>query len=90
MRRADRTRYIEAIANTGFTARAFFFEVSPREAVGRNTDRPEDERIPPWAIYQTFNALEVPQPDEGFSSVVRVTPGAGGGFVADAGAGHAT
>jgi predicted kinase len=79
--RVDRRRYLEPATDGGFAVRAFFFELSPRDAIGRSLARPEDERVPPWAIYRTFRKLEVPSLAEGFASVVRVTPGPDGTFV---------
>jgi predicted kinase len=78
--RADRRRYLEAAATGGFVARAFFFEVSPRVAIARNLERPEDERIPAYAIMRTFKRLEVPKLEEGWDEVMRVRPGPEGSF----------
>jgi predicted kinase len=81
--RAERRRYLEAASAGDFVTRAFFFEVSPRVAIARNLERPEDERIPPYAIMQTFKRLEVPKAEEGFHEVMRVRPGPEGSFVVE-------
>ena len=81
--RAERRRYLEAASAADFVTRAFFFEVSPRVAIARNLERPEDERIPAYAIMQTFKRLEIPKPEEGFFEVMRVRPGREGSFVVE-------
>jgi predicted kinase len=81
--RADRRRYLEAVSTGDFVTRAFFFELSPRDAIGRSLKRPEGERIQPYAIYGTFRRLETPSLEEGFHEVMRVTPGPNGGFVVE-------
>jgi hypothetical protein len=52
-------------------------------AIARNLERPEDERIPAYAIMQTFKRLEIPRLEEGFLEVMRVRPGREGSFVAE-------
>jgi predicted kinase len=82
--RAERRRYLEAAAAGDFVTRAFFFEISPRAAIGRNFERPKDERIPAYAVMRTFKRLEVPKPEEGWHEVMRVRPGPEGSFIVEA------
>jgi predicted kinase len=48
---------------------AYFFDITPREAIARNHLREGKARVPPPAIYLTAKKLVPPSLDEGFDEV---------------------
>ncbi len=59
-----------AIAKTrGARAVAYYFDVSTRAAVARNSSRAGRARVPPVAIFTTAKRLEPPTLEEGFDEV---------------------
>lgn len=61
----------------GFRAVLYFFDVSTRTAVGRNSGREGKARVPDVAIFGTQKKLEQPTHDEGFDAMFRVTTAEG-------------
>ena len=72
---AQRTRYVKLAHAAGFRAVLYFFDVSTRTAVGRNSGRSGKERVPNVAIFGTQKKLQRPTRDEGFDEMFRVTTG---------------
>ena len=72
---AQRTRYVKLAHAAGFRAVLYFFDVSTRTAVGRNSGRGGKERVPNVAIFGTQKKLQRPTRDEGFDEMFRVTTG---------------
>ena len=79
----ERRRYIEAARAAPFRIVGYYFETRPREAIGRNHQRPHRESVPVVGILGTYKRLEVPRKEEGFGELYRVQIGRGGGFVVD-------
>jgi hypothetical protein len=73
--RADRARYIAPAREAGFTVTGYYFQSEPRDAIRRNSRRPEAERVPVPGIFGANRRLEVPSRAEGFDRlyVVRLT-----------------
>lgn len=77
---AHRARYVEPARAAGFRVIGYFFDVAPREALGRNAQRQGKQRVPERAIYGTQRQLEPPSLDEGFDELFRVTHDEAGRF----------
>lgn len=67
--RKERARYIEPARNAGFRIIGYFFESRAADAVQRNRDRPEVDRVPAVAIYTASKHLELPSLSEGFDQL---------------------
>lgn len=65
----------------GFRAVCYFFDVSTREAIGRNQHRAR--QVPVFGILGTYKRIEPPNHDEGFSQIYRVRPGEDDWFVVE-------
>ena len=72
---AQRTRYVQLAHAAGSKAVLYFFDVTTRTAVGRNSGRSGKDRVPNVAIFGTQKKLEWPTRDEGFDEMYRVTSG---------------
>jgi predicted kinase len=85
---SDRARYIGPAREAGFRVIAYFFETSLADAIRRNKERAEKQRVPVPAIAGTLRKLMPPAMEEGFDQVYRVTIARDGGFgVSEAGNG---
>jgi predicted kinase len=82
----DRARYIGRARDAGFRVVAYFFETPLADAIRRNKQRIERQRIPVPAVAGTFRKMQAPTPDEGFDEVYTVTIPHEGGFVVGKGA----
>ncbi len=79
----ERRRYVEPARAACFRVAGYFFEASPREAIGRNKHRPRWEQVPVVGILGTYKRLEVPALEEGFAELYRVRIERERGFVVD-------
>ena len=66
--REERARYIAPARTAGFRTTSYFFDVSPRVAIGRNRGRPREEQIPVYGILGTFKRLRPPARKRGSTS----------------------
>ena len=71
----QRTRYVKLAKAAGFRAVLYFFDVSTRTAVGRNSGRAGTAKVPEVAIFGTQKKLQRPTCAEGFDQMFRVTTG---------------
>ena len=70
---AQRTRYVQLAKAAGFKTALYFFEVSTRTAVGRNSGREGKAKVANVAIFGSQKKLQRPTRDEGFDEMYRVT-----------------
>ncbi len=68
----DRARYISLAREAGFRVCGYYFQSSSKDAIIRNSHRPEGERVPEKGIRGTFGRLQLPSPDEGFDQLFYV------------------
>jgi len=73
----QRKRYIQLAKAAGFRAVLYFFDVSTRTAVGRNSGRAGKAKVANVAIFGSQKKLQRPTRDEGFDEMFRVTTGEG-------------
>jgi predicted kinase len=78
----DRAPYVAAARAAGFAVSAWWFDVSPRDAIARNAGRTGAARVPVPAILGTHKRLVPPRLAEGFDVVWRVRA-AGGEFLVE-------
>ena len=78
--RAERDRYVRPAIEAGFSVVGYFFESRLRDAIRRNSSRPEVRRVPDRGIVGTSNRLERPAFDEGFRDLffIRIHETSGG------------
>ena len=70
---AQRTRYVQLAKAAVFRSVLYFFDVSTRTAVGRNSGREGKARVANVAIFGSQKKLQRPTSDEGFDEMYRVT-----------------
>ena len=70
---AQRMRYVQLAKAAGFRAVLYFFDVSTRTAVGRNSGRAGKAKVANVAIFGSQKKLQRPTRDEGFDEMYRVT-----------------
>jgi predicted kinase len=70
---AERKVYVEPALAAGFAAFCYFFDVSTREAIGRNQHRAR--QVPVFGLLGTYKRIEPPTLAEGFSRIYRVRAG---------------
>jgi predicted kinase len=77
--RLDRAQIVSIARAHQVHVIGYFFDVTTREAVARNTERTGSGKVPNVAIFTTAKRLEPPAASEGFDQLfsVRVTPDAG-------------
>ena len=78
--REKRARYVQLARAAGFRTSLYFFEVTTKEAVGRNEARSGKARVIKVAIFAAAKKLERPAREEGFDQVFLVRPGYDGEF----------
>ncbi len=71
--REDRARYISLVQAAGFKITGYYFTSSLKEALKRNCQRPDMDRIPDVAIFSIAQKFVVPRKDEGFDRLWSVT-----------------
>lgn len=77
----ERARYIALAKAAGYRVVGYFFESKLSDALQRNTQREGKAAIPRMGIIAKYRALQMPQFDEGFDQLYRVSIGVDGGFV---------
>ena len=70
--RAERAAIVNAARAHGARVVCYFFDVTTREAVGRNAGRTGRERVPKVAIFTVAKRLERPAPEEEFDQLFRL------------------
>ena len=70
--RQERNRYIQSAREAGFRIIGYMFESRAADAIKRNQERPEPDRVPAVAIYTAAKRLELPSPSEGFDQLFGV------------------
>ena len=74
---SQRMRYAQLAKAAGFRSVLYFFDISTRTAVGRNSGREGQEKVANVAIFGSQKKLQRPSRDEGFDEMYRVTTGEG-------------
>jgi predicted kinase len=70
--REHRAPYVAAALAAGYDPVAYWLDVRPSDAIDRNHTREGRARIPVKGILGTYERLQVPKAEEGFSTVYRV------------------
>lgn len=83
----ERARYVRPANAARFRVVGYFFEATPREAIGRNKGRAPRDRIPVVGILGTYKRVEVPRKEEGFDELYRVRAEGERGFAVEAATG---
>lgn len=79
--RAQRQRYLQLVRAAGYERAALCYVMcSVDEALRRNAQRPESERVPELAIRGTAAKLQVPTLDEGWDALSVLCADGCGGF----------
>lgn len=78
---AERARYIPVAKEAGFRVVGYFFEPDVRAAIARNQQRSGRAVVPVKGILGTRKRLQVPQAEEGFDELYRITIDAEGEVV---------
>jgi len=81
--RKERMSYLGPAKEAGFKTIGYFFRSRIAEALTRNAQRSEHERVPDKAIHGASGRLELPRLDEGFDAMYFVQPGADFTFVTE-------
>ena len=69
----ERAVYILPAKAAGFRIVGFYFNSSVADALRRNSARTGKERVPDKGILGTYKRLQLPQLDEGFDALYRVS-----------------
>lgn len=75
--RKDRERYISAFKSHRFIVVGYYFTSTLEDCLKRNALREGKDRIPEAGIRGTYSKLEMPDFQEGFDELYRVSMGAG-------------
>ena len=67
-----RAKYIRLAKAAGFRIVGYYFQSRIDDAIRRNENRPEAERIPAKGIWGAYRRLQVPSFDEGFDALYSV------------------
>lgn len=70
--RADRQRYFDMVKGMDYQVVGYYFRSSISESIERNEKRSGKQYVPQCAIAATFNKLELPSPEEGFTTLYYV------------------
>lgn len=68
----DRARYVSAARAAKFEIVGYYFESKIADALARNDAREESKRVPHAGVLGTYNKLQLPALDEGFSALFYV------------------
>jgi predicted kinase len=82
--REERVKYVAAARAAGFRIVGYYFETSVEDALRRNAQRPEFQRVPVVGVLGTRKRLEVPSPSEGYDALYVVRIGADDVFSVEA------
>jgi predicted kinase len=67
-----RAKYIRLAKAAGFRIVGYYFQSRIDDAIRRNANRPEAERIPAKGIWAAYRRLQLPSLDEGFDALYYV------------------
>ena len=81
--RADRARYLTPSRESGFRSIGYFFESRIHDAIKRNAQRLESERVPELGLRGVHARLELPSLGEGFDELYFVRIDEEGCFVVE-------
>jgi hypothetical protein len=77
----ERARYIGPARSAGFRVLGYYFHAPIQEALARNKERTDKDRIPEKGIFGTKKRLHVPSFEEGFDALYYVCIDEEGRFV---------
>lgn len=77
----DRAAYITKAKAYKFKVVCYYFQSKIEDAMRRNSQRTDKERIPDSGVKATFNKLELPCMQEGFDELYYVEIAPEGGFI---------
>jgi predicted kinase len=80
---ADRARYIEPAKAAGAEVIGYYFSSRVGDALRRNMEREEAQRVPDKAILGTAGRLKMPTPSEGFDALFYVKCKGSGEFLVE-------
>ena len=80
---SDRARYIGPARAAGFRVVAYYFDVSLDEALRRNNQRKDKQKIPERAVVATHKRIQPPRMEESFDSIYVVRIGRANTFFVD-------
>jgi predicted kinase len=83
MLRTERAKYIALARQHHFTVRGYYFQSKLDDAIQRNAQRPDDERISVKGIRHMYSRLQFPDYDEGFDELFYVCIGDNSDFVVE-------
>lgn len=66
---ADRARYLKPSLAAGYRAVAYYFKITPEEALRRNAERRGKARVPAVAVRAAWRRLEPPVSAEGWDAM---------------------
>ena len=81
--RQERARYIAPARGAGFTVVGYFFQSRVADALRRNSDRDENERVPDKGVLGASGRLERPSRAEGFDQLFFVRMNEPNGFTVE-------
>jgi predicted kinase len=81
--RQERGRYIAAGRSAGFTIIGYFFQSRVSDALRRNSERGEAERVPHKGVLGASGRLEIPSGNEGFDHLFFVRLNGPDGFTVE-------
>ena len=81
--RQERARYIAPARNAGFTVTGYFFQSRVADALRRNSERSEAERVPDKGVLGASGLLELPSKAEGFDHLFFVRLNEPDGFTVE-------
>lgn len=82
-RREDRSLYLTLARAAGFRTLGYYFQSRLADALHRNSERAEDERIPERGLCGTHSRLQLPSREEGFDELRYVRLVEPGGFLVE-------
>ena len=81
--RQERARYITMAKGAGFTGPGYFFQSRVADALRRNSERDEIERVPAKGVLGASGRLELPSKTEGFDLLFFVRLNESNGFIVE-------
>jgi predicted kinase len=70
---ADRAAIIAIGRASGARIVGYFFDVTTRQAIARNAERRDKQKVPNVAIFTVAKRMQPPTREEGFDELFRVT-----------------
>ncbi len=81
--RQQRARYVAPAKSAGFTVVGYFFQSRVADALRRNSERGENERVPDKGVLGASGQLELPSKAEGFDQLFFVRLNEPNGFIVE-------